>query len=139
VAQGIYMSGCSFAQSEYGIWCDYVSGLNLVSCELLDHAQHGFVCYPQPGRSCESFRLTNLEVDSCGGTGFYLGSGGGNIDLITMSNCWSGSNNIGIEVAGAPNGNRVRWSGGDIVFNRTQAVRDYGATSLIVTSDTIIG
>lgn len=132
VMQGAYIFGCKFAQSQYGIWCDYVSGLDLVHSELLDHQNHGFVTYPQPGHSCEAFQITGLTADSCGGTGIYLGSGGGYLDKIMLVNCWSGSNNKGLEVAGAPQGGRVTLDTTMLFGNRAAAYQDYGATSLVV-------
>lgn len=139
VTQGIYIYNCKFAQSQYGIWCDFVSGLDLVHTELLNHTQHGFLTYPVgPNRSCEAFQITGLTADSCGGAGIYFGGGGGFVDRISMINCWSGSNNVGLEILGAPNGNRFLLGFSMLTDNKTEAIRDYGATSF-QQSNNIIG
>lgn len=129
--QGVYLFGCKFFGSRYGIWCENVSGLTIIGGEVLQHTADGFVTYPQAGEVCEFFQLTAFSADSCGDTGIYLGSGGGIVQGVTVNNSWSGSNkNVGMQIVGAPQGNGIAITGGTrMEGNINGSIVNYGASN----------
>ena len=75
-------------------------------------------------------QLTGLIADTCGGTGIYLGSGGGTVQGVTIANGWSSSNNIGMEIDPAPLANQITYGLSRFLNNKTSCVVNYGATNV---------
>jgi hypothetical protein len=131
--QDTYISLCKFAATQYGIWVQNAGGVYPSSTEVLGHAQHGLVTYPMPGQSVDWFQATQFLADSCGGTGWYLGSGGGTVRGVSLSNSWAASCNNGLEISGqcadvcvdAPT---------RFLANRNRSVIDYGGTNVRVSA-----
>jgi hypothetical protein len=133
LVQSVYVSRCSFAASRYGIWLTNASGFYPSLTEVLAHVEHGLVTYPMPGQVVEWVQATQLIADSCGGTGLYLGSGGGAVRGVSFCNSWSSSNNNGIEIAPACNDVCADYTT-RFLANRNRSVIDYGGTNIRISA-----
>jgi hypothetical protein len=133
--QDTYINLCKFAGTQYGIWVQNASGVYLSSTEVLDHVHHGFVTYPMAGQVAEWVQATQFIADTCGETGIYLGSGGGNVRGVSFSNSWSSNNNNGVEIEAAPLGDNICFDAATMILvNRNRSVIDYGATNVRISA-----
>jgi hypothetical protein len=131
--QDTYINLCKFAATQYGIWVQNAGGVYPSSTETLGHVQHGFITYPGGGQNVDWVQATQLLADSCGGTGIYLGSGGGAVRGVSLSNSWSSSNTNGVEIA--PECDDVCFDATTrFLANRNRSVIDYGGTNVRISA-----
>jgi hypothetical protein len=80
------------------------SGLTITNADIIDYAENGFRIFPGSGQAVVNSFIQNLECDTCGGDGAFIGQNesSGRVQNVSFSLSWFSSNGgAGLNLKGA--------------------------------------